>query len=176
MQDLADPLAQLHDILLPDTIGWWPPAPGWWLLLAIIVGLIVLLLYISKRKTARNRYRLEAIAELAAIDHADTDPARRLQAWALLLRRVALTARPADFPVDIKGQAWLLWLDRYCPETGKGFSTGSGIALLSGPYEKLPAVDLPALRQLIEIWILKHRNQWQPLPSSSSTAETDSHA
>lgn len=160
MQAPADPLSQLHDILLPEAIGWWPLAPGWWALLLLLLGLVAFMLYRQRRHHRRNRYRVQALAELAII--ADTpDNSGFLQACSLLLRRTALTAQPHRFPVDIQGAGWLAWLDHHCPEVHAGFSTGAGQVLLSGLYQRQPTVDREALQSLVATWIRHHRNQWQ---------------
>lgn len=176
MQAPADPLAQLHDILLPDAIGWWPLAPGWWALLVFLLALIATAIFYRRRKTLRNHYRQQALAELFALDALAAEPAKLLQAYSVLLRRTALTAHPRQFPVDIKGEAWLAWLDHYCPETGGGFFNGSGKALLTGPYQKTPAIDFNELRNLAETWIRKHRNQWQSLPGKTLKNSGGEHA
>lgn len=167
MQAPADPLAQLHDILLPDAIGWWPLAPGWWALLILLLALVATVIFYRRRKTLRNHYRQQALAELAALDALANEPAKLLQAYSVLLRRTALTAQPTQFPVDIKGDAWLAWLDQQCPETAGGFLNGSGKALLTGPYEKTPAINFNELRSLTETWIRNHRNQWQKQPGNT---------
>lgn len=176
MQAPADPLAQLHDILLPDAIGWWPLAPGWWALLLFVLILMATAIFYRRRNTLRNHYRQQALVELFALDTLAADPAKLLQAYSLLLRRTALTAQPVHFPVDIKGEAWLAWLDHQCPPSADSFLNGSGKALLSGPYEKTPAIHFNELRSLTENWIRSHRNQWQTQPKKALKTSGGEHA
>ena len=37
----ASPLDQLPPLMLPDPVGWWPPAPGWWLVMVLILGVLI---------------------------------------------------------------------------------------------------------------------------------------
>jgi len=178
MQDAADPLAQLHDILLPAAPGWWPLAPGWWLLIIVLLSLIAFLLWRHQRQKNRNRYRQEARAEMQHLLAASLAPADFLQACSVLLRRTALTAQPVLFPVDIQGDAWLKWLEQYAPSTAPDFTQGIGRELSLGLYRASPSVNQPALAALIERWIVDHQNQWQK-PSKKiarSGVEVKSHA
>jgi len=50
----TDPLAGLHDIHMPEAIGWWPPAPGWWLLLGLVFISIAALFFYRRWNASRN--------------------------------------------------------------------------------------------------------------------------
>jgi hypothetical protein len=175
----ADPLAQLHDIVLPQAISWWPLAWGWWLLLALILGVVLSIIFFRQRTIKRNQYRREAVQELTDIflryqedkKQEDRQIARLLQQVNILLRRTAMSAQPQNYPVDIQGRDWLQWLATYCPETTHDFTAGVGEALLTGPYQLNPNVDAVALQSLVNTWLLRHRNQWQ----KRSVADTRSH-
>lgn len=179
----VDPLAQLHDILLPQPVDWWPLAWGWWLLLAAILLGVGAALFFYRRNTRRERYRKQAAGVLNEIFgryRTDGDSATLLQQLNLLLRRTALTAHPDRFPVNIKGPDWLLWLDNHCPETQRGFSQGPGQALLEGPYQARPVIDGENIYRLAHVWIEKHRNYSQkaaaPRPASPRPEENKPHA
>ena len=60
-----DPLSQLRDIHLPDTGGFWPPAPGWWLLALIALAALAGLIWWLRRQRRRTRWLRLAKAELA---------------------------------------------------------------------------------------------------------------
>lgn len=160
----ADPLAQLNDIVLPSAISWWPLAFGWWLLIFLVIGAATLAAFFWRRKQKREAYRRLSLLELENIlarYHQQPSSATYLQQLSILLRRAAMMAQPDLFPVDIKGEAWLQWLDEYCPAAKNEFSTGVGRALLTGPYEANPTIDAEALHALTRLWLNEHRNQWQ---------------
>jgi len=168
----ADPLAQLHDIVLPQPVGWWPLAWGWWVLLALVIILAAIGIFFQQREKKRQRYRAAASDELNhLLQHyqQDQNAAHYLQQLSILLRRTAISAQPHTFPVDVKGEAWLQWLDNNCPETKQGFSVGPGRALLTGPYEAHPDIDVDSLHALVKLWLRQHRNQWQKNRSPSPT-------
>ena len=73
-----------------------------------------------------NRYRREALAELARHESALVDPARRadaLSAMAELLKRAALTAFPRGQVATLTGPAWFAFLDR----TGRTAAFSAGL-------------------------------------------------
>jgi hypothetical protein len=165
----TSPLDQLADIHLPDTINWWPLAPGWWILFGLII-LAALGFYCWRKHKIRNAYRLVAQRELNSIyTHYEQtrDTAAYLHAISILLRRTALTAYPQQFNASIKGEAWLQWLDSVCPAHAEHFCSASGQSLLIGAYQKNPTVDALALHRLCDNWIKYHANQHQLMRSIS---------
>lgn len=178
MQPTPSPLDQLADIHLPDTVSWWPLAPGWWALLALLV-IAVIAFFVWRHKTRQNSYRLHAQQQLdkiyASYQH-DENAATLLHEVSVLLRRTALTAYPNSFSASIKGQAWLDWLDSVCPIDTKNpqrrFNSPCGEQLLTASYQKKPSVDATALYNLCGYWLVQHRNQHQKLPLTKTRAST----
>lgn len=176
----TDPLSQLKDIHLPDPVGLWPLAWGWWVLLALIVIGIALGVYLWRRHRARNHYRQLALIELqrarAQVDQ-DGELAHYLQQVSIILRRAAITGLPERYLANLKGEAWLQWLDAQLAGADE-FTSGAGRALLTGPYEPHPQADIEGLHQLATRWITQHRNQWQSPPKEApkKSAEASSHA
>jgi hypothetical protein len=142
-------LSQLRDIHLPAAVSWWPPAPGWWgvLALVLIAAGLVFVLYARRR---RNRWRAKALAELARLR--DANPESLLRDLSVLLRRVAISRFPRHDVAALTGEAWLAFLDRTLGDA-KGFQSGAGRVLLSGPYAGNAEVDTASLLALCERWI-----------------------
>ena len=132
------PLRGLH---LPDSIGWWPLAPGWWIVIALsIAGL----LFLARRMVGRRREsaaRRHAIRQLekstsAFAEHGDT--VRLGKEVSEILRRTMLAYAPRSEIAGLTGDAWLEWLDRDLPEPK--FSNGPGRRLLDLPCRRPGAV------------------------------------
>jgi hypothetical protein len=156
-------LDRLHDIVAPAPAPWWPMAPAWyWLIgLALILGILFGLHCLLQWQ--RNRYRREALAELARQEAALLDLKRRAQALsalAELLKRAALSAWPRAEVASLTGHAWSAFLDR----TGRtnAFSQGLGAILENASYDprSAAALDESALRELVVVvrhWLEHHR-------------------
>lgn len=161
MQPGSSPLDQLADIHLPDSVSWWPLAPGWWILICLFVLVIVALVFWRKRKL-KHRYRHHAVTLLQqayAQYQTDQQSAVYLQQASELLRRAARTSYGSLFNPTIKGEAWLQWLDQSCPDLKQKFVSDPGRLLLSGPYQKNPQAELEPLHQLSLEWLQKHSNK-----------------
>lgn len=157
-----DPLAQLRDIHLPETIGLWPPAPGWWLLAVLLFALLCYGYLKLRRRQQRNRYRRLALAELNALSKT-VSGSQYLQQVNQLLKKTALAAQPSLPVAGLTGQRWLAFLDATGNTTD--FTQGAGQVLATGPYSNLDvsnpdAVDdihRATLQQLCQRWIKQHK-------------------
>ncbi len=173
-QPAVSPLDQLADIHLPDSVSWWPIAPGWWILLTLLI-ITLIGCFIWHRRKQQNYYRVIAQQELAAIytQYQQTqDAAAYLHSLSVILRRTAITAYPHTFNASIKGTDWLNWLDAVCPANNEKFSGSVGHYLLSSAYQKNPQVDAAALYQLSEQWIKLHCNHRQKIPAAKKVIPT----
>lgn len=165
----ADPtgLDQLHDIVVPAPVPWWPPAPGWyWVIGFAVAGLFVVLIR-GFIRWQHNRYRREALAELTRLepDLGNVDQrAVGLLSLSELLKRTALTAFPREDVASLTGPEWFAFLDR----TGKGtkFSKNLGGVLEQAIHNPraVSAIDQSLLDELVTAvrhWIKHHVPDFQ---------------
>jgi hypothetical protein len=160
----AQALEKLHDVVLPPPVSMTPQTAGWYVLFAL-AGLLLLVTCVAlARKRLRNRYRREALRELAALEAGAGDGAARnaaLRALPGLLRRTALAVWPRDEVAPLSGDAWLTFLDR--TYGGDGFAKGPGKLVALAAYE--PDRDLAGIGEkdareafaLAGEWIRRHR-------------------
>lgn len=156
-------LDRLHDLVVPPPVPWWPPAPGWDWVIGLILAILLVGLLRAFSRWQRNRYRREALAELARYEAALQDPQRRaaaLAAVAALLKRTALSAWPRAQVAPLNGAAWVSFLAR----TGgaASFDTEAGALLEAVAYDprKATAIDTSKLRELMDTarqWLRHHR-------------------
>ena len=96
-------LQDLNPIILPDAVGWLPLAPGW-IVLGVLLGAgLVTLAWRRWLRWRDQRYRREALRELAAMED--------LTALPNLLKRAALSAWPRERVASLTGTAWHRFLD-----------------------------------------------------------------
>ncbi|MEE8059638.1 MAG: DUF4381 domain-containing protein [Pseudomonadales bacterium] len=180
-----DPLAQLRDIHLPDAVSSWPPAPGWWILTIMAIALLAVGLYKLSQWIRSNRYRRQAIKQLAELEQYGANKTEYLQRLNQLLKQTALIGyskggysksqisnlhaskisatetnatqakATATHVAGLSGQQWLTFLDR--SGNTNDFSQGVGKVLLTGPYSpNAAAVNIAELQTLARQWIKHH--------------------
>ena len=57
----AQELANLHDIHLPESIGWWPLAPGWYGLTLLLILILMVASFLVGRYYLNGRARRQAL-------------------------------------------------------------------------------------------------------------------
>jgi hypothetical protein len=156
----ADPVSldNLHDLVMPVPVPWWPPAPGWVIVSAALVMVLAWWLIRAIRHWQKNSYRREALALLGQIDGAGAE-------LPTLIKRVALSAYPRERVASLTGEQWLAFLD----QTGQtdAFTAGAGRWLARLAYEpqltaSLSTIELNGLRAAARDWILRHQPEETP--------------
>jgi hypothetical protein len=155
-------IMDLRDIVIPDPVGLWPPAPFVWVLLgAGCLGLAVLIWRGVVRWRARA-YRREGLARLSQIEGrllARGEAAAALADLSVLLKRVALAAFPRRQVAPLYGENWLAFLDSSCQEVS--FKNGPGRLLASAMMAAPDAMQISTddciqLVKLTRAWINDH--------------------
>nr|WP_246238025.1 DUF4381 domain-containing protein [Pseudomonas akapageensis] len=105
----------MQELALPPAVSYMPQTWGWWLLVAL--ALLAGLLWAARVywQWQRNRYRREALAQLAQLRTALGDPAQQLGALRQLpelLKRVALSMPGAPAVGHLGGADWQAFLER----------------------------------------------------------------
>ncbi|ALM82977.1 DUF4381 family protein [Bordetella sp. N] len=86
-------LDQLRELPMPPPVPYWPQTWGWALLALIVLALSVYALVAGLRRHRRNRYRRQALIELARIRAQAGRQTLAARALPDLLKRTALAAR-----------------------------------------------------------------------------------
>ena len=148
---------QLRDIHLPDSISWWPPAPGWWLILLIIVAVIVLAAFLYRYRQNQLLHRAAKL-ELEKIKTAyeqSLDTQLLVKSLSIWLRRVCLSFYPRINVAGLTGKAWLEFLDQQLitKKSSYRFSEGAGSVLINAPYQANSDVHVEDLINLCHHWL-----------------------
>ncbi|MFZ1725554.1 MAG: DUF4381 domain-containing protein [Albidovulum sp.] len=150
-------LAKLHDIRLPEPIGWWPLAPGWWALLALgsITVLTVVVLEYRRRRTVRYAALRELDGLKARLSRAPAAP-DVVTDLAVLLRRVVLSGPEARKFAAASGPVWVAELG----QGPDGLSVPVAELLANAPYAPPgtphAAQELRMALSEAETWIRRH--------------------
>ena len=164
----ATSLDRLHDIIVPAPAPWWPPAPGWYWVLGLMVVVLLAALITGLIRWQHNRYRREALAELARQEVALQNAKLRspaLLSLAELLKRTAVTAFPREDVATLTGPKWFEFLD----DTARGsrFRDALGTLLENAIYDPrtVDTLDPQKLHSVVEAirhWIKFHDTRLEP--------------
>jgi hypothetical protein len=147
----TDPLSELRDIHLPETIGW-QLAPGWPILAILLLAALAFTLIRLVRRHRQRAFRREALVLFDALKaDSEQSPPERVQAIASLLKRVAISRYGRDETAGLTGEAWLAFLDKTGNTTA--FTEGAGRALGDALYRPDSEADVDALINLSLAWI-----------------------
>jgi len=112
---------KLADVAVPAPVPWVPATWGWAALAIALVALAAWAIMRWRRHRAANRYRVEALAELARLERRLPDASERedaLTALPELLKRVALAAWARPEVASLSGTAWVAFLRAHAGRSG----------------------------------------------------------
>ncbi|MFS1523456.1 DUF4381 domain-containing protein [Microbulbifer sp. 2304DJ12-6] len=159
-------LAQLHDIQEPTSVGWWPPAPGWWLLATLIFACLLGIAVgvgRQRKQARRNRYRVQAVALLKAVDASQPTASAEMNE---ILKRVAVTSFGRPQCANLTGLQWLAFLENTAPLQ---CPSGARQVLLEQLYRGTGDPDRNnALRQYAIGWVEQHDRSAQSAQVTST--------
>lgn len=159
MNDKATSLDQLHDIVVPDPVSWWPLAPGWYVLILVAIVLMTITIARFWYRWKANAYRRIAIAEL---DHAES-----VRDVSEVLRRTALANVSRRELASLTGKAWPDWLALHCPTAMPAIVHSALAEYIYRPQDS--DADLSTLKTYAANWIRGH----QIKPPSNSGHESE---
>lgn len=152
----VDLIHQLHDIILPPPIGWWPLAEVWWFIIVGSLGLLTWFVWMLWRNWALDAYRREALSRLAQIEqawraHTLDNPAEAIQR---VLKEVAVTAYTPEQRGNLHGPAWHQFLRRSAVRVSVPEDLDRLLALAYQP--KAEPDEIERLLTFARAWIRRH--------------------
>jgi hypothetical protein len=152
--NLPQLLDLMHGLVIPEPVAWLPATPGWWIVLGWLLAILFLAAWQVVKRSRRNRYRREALAELKAIEaESGIDTAQAAQRIATVLKRTAMVAYPRRDVAGLYGAEWARFLTE---STGNDRQVADAAeALAAAAYR--PDADPSALSRPARRWIRLHR-------------------
>jgi len=158
MPSTPNPLAQLRDIHLPQSVSWWPLAPGWWLILAGILVLMIAAWWLMRHRQ-QGRWQRDALLQLQQelqqlrLDYQQTeDGSAACATLSSLMRRVAIGLFPASSIAGTHGEQWLHFLDAQALIPERFCQSEWGEMLLNAPFSADQVNPLPLIN-LCQQWM-----------------------
>ena len=161
MSNSPDPgsLSLLNDIVVPEAVSWWPPAPGWYVVAILVSIALVIGAWKGWHTRQTRRYRRQAIAELHALRESQNGPRTAAAQILILLKRTALAAYPREQVAGLSGDRWWAFLDHTSGDTTFVTNLGPRIANLAYGSELQGHADdqlLDSLFKAAERWMVTH--------------------
>jgi hypothetical protein len=147
------PLDNLHDFYQPEPPSWRPQTIGWYVVFTIAALLLLWLAVHLILRWRENRYRREALSELASVE------ATQLS---VLLKRTALSAWPRKEVASLSGPAWLRFLDSSAKKPLFESAPEDCLEEITLSAKKLSSEDESALRSAAGAWISQHKPPRRP--------------
>lgn len=147
-------LAELHDIVLPEPVGWWPLAWGWWVLMLLLIGAMIGLGWWLQQRQLRHQTRKLAVAELNRYQqqlsaHAPASYA----AMNAIVKRAVLQLWPAQEVASLQGIDWLRFLVAQVPATKHQEIAEPLLAYQHKLYQPTSASDAARYHGLLLQWL-----------------------
>ena len=115
MNQPQNPLDQLRDIHLPETLDSWQVAPGWWILIALLTGLLIYTIFRWSKRRQSFALLSPALTELETIRQL---PARgeSVAQLSALIKRICLLHFPKAQVASLSGNSWITFLNNQFQE------------------------------------------------------------
>jgi len=160
--EMAEQLARLRDIHLPEAVSWWPLAPGWWALVVVVLASVACLLGFEIRRRRSLKYHalkeLDRLRKTQALQSTVPELASEL---CVLVRRIMLSQVNGRQYANTHGEAW----GRCLAAEPNGMPEEIAQFIATAPYACQKAANDPgddfapnadALVTATEQWIRRH--------------------
>ena len=154
---LITSLDQMHDIIIPPAVSFWPLAPGWYALplLLLTYGIHLGLKYWSSYQ--KNLYRREALDVLSSLD--EVDAGKEINTLLGLMKRVGLQHFGREKVASLSQNEWWDFV-----ETHSKAKAGTQIRELSQKIlyvtnTEATEEEVKAFSKVAKVWINTHHGE-----------------
>ena len=142
----------------PEAISLIPATPGWWILLLAMAGLLLRALLRRRQRYLRDRYRRDALAQLATIKaQLGAGVPEAVRELAPLLRATAIAADDRDALSGLQGDTYAEALAELAPDQER-LPVTELQRLAYAPLDEIQGLDTDAIITAMERWIQQHRS------------------
>ena len=152
----SDRMWGLKELPLPDPVSWWPQTEGWYIVGGMILAGLCYLIWRLWTRYRDNAYRREGLADLERMAN---DPVA-LKELPLLLKKSALMAGSRQQVANLRGRAWIEWLNETAGQELFSMADADSLEQLAYAQPGRAFTDGKVAGHLIEAsksWMRMHR-------------------
>ena len=154
---LSASLDQMHDIIIPSAVSFWPLAPGWYALALLVLAYGIHLGLKLWTTYQQNLYRREALEVLSMLDEENAN--KEINSLLGLMKRVALQCFGREKVAALSDDAWWDFM-----ETHSKAKVGVEVRELSqkilySPHAEASTEDVKILAKVAKVWITTHKGE-----------------
>lgn len=147
-------LDNLHGIIEPDAIGFFPLTPGWVMVLFLLLALLFHWSVQAYKRYKQSHYRREALKELAAYKNNNNEQTIALLS---LAKRVGIAAYGRKEVAKLSGNSWWDYMQTHSKaKVNTGLREEIDKLLYDATYTGNSALH-DNIRQCVSLWIKTHR-------------------
>lgn len=147
-------LDNLHDIIVPEAVGFFPPAPGWNIVLLLLLTLLFHFAIQAYKRYKKSQYRRKALKELdTCMQHSKKNAIALLS----LAKRVAIAAYGRESIAKLYDDTWWDFIENHS-KAKMGTQEREDIAkLLYDESYVMNTILQDKITKLVRLWIKTHK-------------------
>ncbi|PHS38935.1 MAG: hypothetical protein COB07_02650 [Sulfurovum sp.] len=149
-------LDNMHDIIVPDAVGFFPVAPGWYMLIVLFLALLLPFVMKRYRRYKGEQYKREALKELSTYSEKSKENSIALLS---LAKRVALLSYGRKVVAHLSHEGWWDFMEEHSVVKVSTVFREEMQQLLYDDTYSLDDAQYDRLKQTVEVWIKRHKVQ-----------------
>ena len=147
-------LNNLHDIVVPDAVGFFPLAPGWYMVFLLFLTLVFHFALKRYRLYQKEQYRRDAVDELAGLQQVNKENAKSLLS---LAKRVGISAYGREHIAKLNEDCWWDFMQNHSKATIHPALRSEIHTLLYKEDAVLSDGAFDAIVKIVTQWIKTHK-------------------
>jgi len=147
-------LDHLHDIIVPEAVGYFPLAPGWVVLVLLALALLFHFAIQIYAKYKKSLYRREGLKELESFTEQSQEETVELLS---LAKRVAIAAYGRETIAKLSADSWWDFMEKHSKvKVSSQLRKNIAKILYDKSYESNHQ-DYNAIKTFVTLWIKTHK-------------------
>ena len=151
-------LDNLHDIILPDAVSFFPPAPGWYIVALLLLALLFHFVIQGYKHYKKSQYKREALQELAFYKENDKDKNKKNAIELLgLAKRIGIVAFGRENIAKFSEDSWWDFMEKHSKVK---INTELRQEITRLLYEEVYTMNRALhdnIKHLVTLWIKTHK-------------------